>query len=70
MAVRVGFLGAGLIAHFHTLGLHESGEDVAFAGVHDPERARAQEFALGWGATVCATEAEALEGCDAVFVCS
>lgn len=70
MVVRIGFLGAGLIAHFHALGLHESGEDVAFAGVYDPDRDRAEEFAAGWGATAVATEAEGFDDCDAVYVCS
>lgn len=70
MTVRVGFLGAGLIANFHALGLFESGEDVAFAGVHDPDRARADAFAAGWGATACATEDEVLDHCDAVYVCT
>lgn len=70
MTVRVGFLGAGLIAHFHALGLFESGEDVAFAGVYDPDPDRAEEFAAGWGATRCGTEAEALDDCDAVIICT
>lgn len=70
MTVRVGFLGAGLVAHFHALGLHESAEDVALAGVYDPDRSRAVEFATGWGATLCTTEAEAFDGCDAVYICT
>lgn len=68
--MRVGFLGAGLIAHFHAFGLTESGEAFRFAGVHDPDHARAAEFAAGWGATACATEEEVLAGCDAVYVCT
>jgi predicted dehydrogenase len=70
MTVRVGFLGAGLIAHFHALGLFESDEDVAFAGVYDPDGDRADEFATGWGATRCTTEDEVLDGCDAVIICT
>jgi predicted dehydrogenase len=68
--VRVGFLGAGLIAHFHAFGLSGSGEAFRFAGVHDPDHDRALEFAAGWGATACATEEEVLDGCDAVYVCT
>jgi predicted dehydrogenase len=68
--VRVGFLGAGLIAHFHAFGLTESGEAFRFAGVHDPDPERAAEFAAGWGATACATEEAVLDGCDAVYVCT
>lgn len=70
MTVRVGFLGAGLIAHFHALGLSESGAPFAFAGVYDPDAARAAEFAGGWGATECATEEQVLDSGDAVYVCS
>ncbi|CAN5840901.1 hypothetical protein BH23ACT2_BH23ACT2_04800 [soil metagenome] len=70
MTVRVGFLGAGLIAHFHALGLTESGEAFTFAGVHDPDPVRAEEFADGWGATVCPTEDQVLDTCDAVYVCA
>ncbi len=69
MAVRLGFLGAGLIAHSHALGLDASGEDIAFANVFDPDPERAEAFA-GWGATPVATEAEAFEGCDAVYICT
>ncbi len=68
--MRIGFLGAGLIAHFHALGLVESGEDLTFAGVYDPDEARAQEFAAGWGGTACGSEAEVLDSCDAVYVCT
>ncbi|HEX2574991.1 MAG TPA: Gfo/Idh/MocA family oxidoreductase [Aquihabitans sp.] len=68
--LRVGFLGAGLIANFHALGLFESGEDLAFAGVHDPDEGRAAEFAAGWGATACATEDDVLDGCDVAYVCT
>ncbi len=70
MSVRVGFLGAGLIAHFHAYGLSESGEEFTFAGVYDPDQARAQEFAEGWGAELCGSEAGVLDRCDAVYVCS
>ncbi len=70
MTVRVGFLGAGLIANFHALGLFESGEPFTFAGVHDPDPDRCRVFAEGWGATACATEDEVLDGCDAVYVCT
>ena len=70
MAPRIGFLGAGLIAHLHAFGLHESPEPSSFAGVHDPNADRAAEFAAGWGATACATEDEVLDTCDAVYVCT
>lgn len=70
MTVRVGFLGAGLIATYHSKMLRASGEDVAWSGVHDPDRDRAERFAAASGATPCPTEDEVLAGCDAVYVCT
>ena len=70
MAPRIGFLGAGLIAHLHAFGLHESAEPSTFAGVYDPDPERSAEFAAGWGATACASEDEVLGSCDAVYVCT
>src|SRR5947207_7770072 len=70
MTVRVGFLGAGLIATFHSKMLHRSGADVAWAGVYDPDPERSDAFAKASGASVCATEDEVLDGCDAVYICT
>ena len=70
MATRIGFLGAGLIAHLHAFGLHQSKQPSAFAGVYDPDAARTAEFAEGWGATACTSEDEVLDSCDAVYVCT
>src|SRR3954471_7453957 len=70
MTIRVGFLGAGLIATYHSKSLHVSKADVAWAGVFDPDPERAQDFARASGATVCASEEEVLDGCDAVYVCT
>ncbi|HVF33663.1 MAG TPA: Gfo/Idh/MocA family oxidoreductase [Acidimicrobiales bacterium] len=68
--IRVGFLGAGLIATFHSKMLRRSGEAFARAGVYDPDPARAEAFARASGSTACATEEEVLDGCDAVYVCT
>ncbi|HEU5148952.1 MAG TPA: Gfo/Idh/MocA family oxidoreductase [Iamia sp.] len=70
MTVRVGFLGAGLIATFHSKMLKGSGEDVAWAGVYDPDPGRTAAFAAASGATPCTTEDEVLGSCDAVYVCT
>ena len=70
MTVRVGFLGAGLIATYHSKSLHVAGADVAWAGVYDPDPARAEDFARASGATPCASEDDVLDGCDAVYVCT
>lgn len=70
MTVQVGFLGAGLIATYHSKSLHVGGADVAWAGVYDPDAERAADFARASGATVRATEEEVLDDCDAVYVCT
>jgi predicted dehydrogenase len=70
MAPRIGFLGAGLIAHSHAYGLHQSSVPSSFAGVYDPDPERVAEFAAGWGATACGSEDEVLDACDAVYVCT
>ena len=68
--MRVGFLGAGLIATFHSKMIRRSGVEVERAGVYDPDAERAAGFAAASGSVVCATEDEVLDGCDAVYVCS
>jgi predicted dehydrogenase len=68
--VRVGFLGAGLIATYHSKSLKRSGASVQRAGVFDPDAQRAAEFAAASGHHVCASEAEVLDDCDAVYVCT
>ncbi len=70
MSVRVGFLGAGLIATYHSKSLHVSGADVTWAGVYDPDPERAEQFALASGAAVCRSEDEVLDSCDVVYVCT
>jgi predicted dehydrogenase len=71
MSVRVGFLGAGLIATFHSKMLRASGEAFERAGVYDPDPGRAEAFVrAAGGGHVCASEEEVLDGCDAVYVCT
>jgi len=72
--MRVGFLGAGLIATYHSKSLRRSGAEtecgVVRAGVFDPDPARAAAFAQASGHNVCASEDEVLDNCDAVYVCT
>lgn len=70
MTPRIGFLGAGLIATYHSKSLRRSGADVVRAGVFDPDRERAEAFAAASGHTVCDSEQEVLDGCDAVYICT
>jgi predicted dehydrogenase len=72
--LRIGFLGAGLIATYHSKSLRRSGVEgtygVVRAGVFDPDRDRATAFAAASGHHVCASEDEVLDGCDAVYICT
>lgn len=68
--VRVGFLGAGLIATFHSKMLRASGVEHARAGVFDPDRSRAAAFVEKAGGHVADDEDEVIESCDAVYVCT
>lgn len=70
MTLRVGFLGAGLIATFHSKMLRAADDRVVRAGVHDPDPERAAAFAAASGHQVCHHEAEVLDGSDAVYVCT
>jgi predicted dehydrogenase len=68
--VRVGFLGAGLIATFHSKMIRRSGVEVERGGVFDPQSDRAARFASASGSQVCSSEDEVLDGSDAVYICS
>jgi predicted dehydrogenase len=69
MTVRVGFLGAGLIATYHSK-LLKTAQDVVWSGVYDPDRERAERFAAASGAPVRDSEEAVLDGCDAVYICT
>ena len=68
--VRVGFLGAGLIATYHSKSLKRSGAPVVRAGVYDPDSERAAAFAAASGHTVYASEDDVVADCDAVYICT
>jgi predicted dehydrogenase len=72
--LRVGFLGAGLIATYHSKMIRRAGLDgdgtIVRAGVHDPDAERAALFARASGHQPMATEDEVLDSCDAVYVCT
>lgn len=69
VTVRIGFLGAGLIAHYHALQLHSCDTPHEIVGVYDPDPARAATFA-GWGADAMGSPAEVIAASDAVFICT
>jgi UDP-N-acetyl-2-amino-2-deoxyglucuronate dehydrogenase len=68
--LRVGFLGAGLIATYHSKSLRRSGAPVVRAGVYDADLHRAEAFALASGHTAMADEDAVLDACDAVYICT
>src|SRR4051812_28313010 len=68
--VRVGFLGAGLIATYHSKSLRHCCAPVVRAGVYDPDQRRATQFAGASGPTPMGTEDEVIDSCDAVYVCT
>jgi predicted dehydrogenase len=68
--VRIGFVGAGLIATFHSKMLRAAGDEIERVGVVDVDRERAERFAAASGHRVVEHESELLESCDAVYVCT
>jgi predicted dehydrogenase len=73
--LRIGFVGTGLIAWAHGLGLQAMIEggviDASIAVVYDRSRGRAEGFATTTGAEMVVDSLEAVvERCDAVWVCT
>jgi predicted dehydrogenase len=70
MTLRVGFLGAGNIATYHSKSLRASGEDVERSLVFDPDLDRSEAFAMASGADVATSADHVIEHSDAVYVCT
>jgi predicted dehydrogenase len=68
--LRIGFLGAGLIATYHSKSLRRSGAPVERAGVYDPDPQRAAAFADASGHVVMDDENAVLDSCEAVYICT
>lgn len=68
--LRIGFLGAGLIATYHSKSLRHGGSPVERAGVYDPDTDRATAFAVASGHQVCGSAEEVIAGADAIYVCT
>ncbi|HEY1651810.1 MAG TPA: Gfo/Idh/MocA family oxidoreductase [Acidimicrobiales bacterium] len=75
--VRIGFVGSGLIAWAHALGLQAMIDggvlDASIVAVHDPHQRRAERFVEAVGAPGAAAVADASEvaaRADAVYVCT
>lgn len=70
MTLRVGFLGAGLIANYHARSLQQGGKGSLIATVHDPDDARAARFAQTFDAMPLPGVDEVIHASDAVYVCT
>lgn len=68
--IRVGFLGTGFIATYHSKSLKRGGARIVRAGIYDPDRERASAFAAASGHTVCDSEDDVIDSADAIFVCA
>lgn len=68
MTIRIGFLGAGFISRTHRFFLNRCHVDHRIVAVHDPDRARAEEFAARRAAHVADSEEQLLDAVDAVFI--
>jgi predicted dehydrogenase len=68
--VRVGFLGAGLIANAHATGLTGSPLPIDFSGVFDPDADRAEQFATRFGSPRAPDAEAVVDSSDAVYVCT
>jgi predicted dehydrogenase len=68
--LRIGFLGAGLIATYHSKSLRRSRAPIERIGVYDPDPQRAAAFAAASGHVVMGDEDEVLDSCDAVYICT
>lgn len=66
--VKVGFIGAGLIARFHARNLvHAQAE---LAACHDLDGQRAGDFAAEFGGEAVGDAAAVIDRCDAVYICT
>src|SRR5271163_4653988 len=72
--LRIGLVGAGLIAWAHGMGLQAmigAGTiDASIDVVHDRRGTRAQRFAAAFGAEAVGTLSEVADRCDALWVCT
>ena len=68
--LRVGFIGTGLIATYHSKSLRRSGAEIVRAGVYDIDADRLTSFCAASGQHACGSEEEVLDSCDAVYICT
>src|ERR1700716_898730 len=68
--IRVGFLGAGLIANAHANGLTGSPTPCVIGAVYDPDHERARRFATRFAGVAAPDVASVIEASDAVYVCT
>jgi len=67
---RIGFIGTGHIATFHSKMLRRCGVPHARGAVFDVDPARAEAFAAASGSTVVGSEQEVVDDSDLVYICT
>ena len=70
VTIEVGMLGAGFIARYHAMQLSLAEEPNRIVAVHDPDRAKAEQFCAQEGGRVVDRVEDVVEASDAVFVCT
>ncbi len=68
--VRIGFLGTGFIATYHSKSLKRGGANIVRAGAYDPDIDRVKSFCAASGHVQCDSEDEVIASADAVYVCT
>ena len=67
---RIGFIGTGHIATFHSKMLRRCGVPHVRGAVYDVDPARAEAFAAASGSTVVGSEQEVVDDSDLVYICT
>jgi predicted dehydrogenase len=67
---RVGFIGTGHIATFHSKMLRISGTNIERGAVYDIDPVRAETFAKASGSHVVNSEQEVIDASDVVYICT
>ena len=73
-SIRIGFLGAGHIATYHSKSIRHAAADLPFdvvrAGVFDPDVQRRRAFAAASGHVEMDSPLDVVRSCDAVYICT
>ena len=68
--IRVGFLGTGFIATYHSKSLRQAGASIIRAGAFDIDTARRDAFCTASGHQPLDSEEQVIDSADAVYICA